>query len=367
MAQQHVVTVNPPSPKSYEAFTVTVTGPYAGNFAVNPDVSVNAISGEMVIDMRGTCGGPCTGFSTRSISINYPGPLPPRDYTLNVVLNANDPFFGQRASTQFTVTALPNYQGLWWKPSESGWGLQITHQGNTLFVAWFTYDDQGRPTWFVAPNVVKTGDTTYTGTLYRTTALPSQVQGETFQTVASSSITPAGNISLTFDGLSNATYTYNVDGVQQTKAITRQAFSTVPICYSSADIPSNNFTDLWWQYPAGSVPGWGLILSQQGGTMFMTIFGYDKDGRPSWLVASNMRITVANPLKFYGPLYRATGAPFRTSPWPSSSVSLTEVGMTEFIGPQPDVARFSLEMNFGRIEIPILREVFAGPLTRCGP
>ena len=26
-----------------------------------------------------------------------------------------------------------NYQGLWWKPSESGWGVNFAHQGDVVF------------------------------------------------------------------------------------------------------------------------------------------------------------------------------------------------------------------------------------------
>src|SRR4029453_7146264 len=31
-----------------------------------------------------------------------------------------------------------NYQDIWWNPQESGWGMNLTHQGNTIFATWFT-------------------------------------------------------------------------------------------------------------------------------------------------------------------------------------------------------------------------------------
>ena len=67
-----------------------------------------------------------------------------------------------------TATAL-NVQGLWWRPSESGWGVNVTQQGDVLFATWFTYDASGRGMWLVMPNGTRTGDNAYTGTLYRTT------------------------------------------------------------------------------------------------------------------------------------------------------------------------------------------------------
>ena len=41
----------------------------------------------------------------------------------------------------------PNYQGLWWASpanSESGWGINFAHQGDTIFATWFTYDTAGQ-------------------------------------------------------------------------------------------------------------------------------------------------------------------------------------------------------------------------------
>ena len=68
----------------------------------------------------------------------------------------NDPVWGTQESKKssvlvFTAPGTPaaNYQGLWWNSpagSESGWGINITHQGDTLFVTWFTYDSGGNRT-----------------------------------------------------------------------------------------------------------------------------------------------------------------------------------------------------------------------------
>ena len=46
----------------------------------------------------------------------------------------------------------PNYQGLWWAApggSESGWGINFAHQGDTIFASWFTYDVTGKGWWLV--------------------------------------------------------------------------------------------------------------------------------------------------------------------------------------------------------------------------
>ena len=45
-----------------------------------------------------------------------------------------------------------NYEGLWWASpasSESGWGINFAHQGDTIFASWFTYDLTGKGLWLV--------------------------------------------------------------------------------------------------------------------------------------------------------------------------------------------------------------------------
>jgi hypothetical protein len=43
-----------------------------------------------------------------------------------------------------------NYEGLWWAAPagfESGWGINLAHQGDVIFATWFTYDVNGKPWW----------------------------------------------------------------------------------------------------------------------------------------------------------------------------------------------------------------------------
>ncbi len=117
-----------------------------------------------------------------------------------------------------------NYQDLWWNPKESGWGISLTHQADTIFAAWFTYRADGKGQWLVGSNIAKTPLGDYTGRLYRTTGMP-------FNTVsgaaANLSAPDVGEISFSFRDGENAQMRYTVDGVSQTKFITRQNFATL--------------------------------------------------------------------------------------------------------------------------------------------
>jgi len=60
-------------------------------------------------------------------------------------------------------------QDIWWAApaaSEDGWGINLTHQGATIFASWFTYDSDRAPMWLVV-TALQTGPATYTGDLYR--------------------------------------------------------------------------------------------------------------------------------------------------------------------------------------------------------
>ena len=67
----------------------------------------------------------------------------------------------------FPALATPqvrNNTDMWFDPAESGWGLNLIHQGNTLFATLFVYGADRQPKWYVASNVSGDGGV-YTGTL----------------------------------------------------------------------------------------------------------------------------------------------------------------------------------------------------------
>ena len=120
------------------------------------------------------------------------------------------------------VTAT-NYQDLWWNSpagSESGWGINLTHQGDTIFGTWFTYDQDGSPMW-LAVTAKKGPAGVYSGDLMRTT-------GPAFNAVpfdpAAVQRTKVGDATLGFVDGNRGFFAYTVNGTQQTKVITREMF-----------------------------------------------------------------------------------------------------------------------------------------------
>ena len=123
------------------------------------------------------------------------------------------------------LTFATNFQDLWWGApagSESGWGVNFTHQGDIIFATWFTYDVDGTPLWLSAA-AAKTGPGVYSGTLIeRRVRRSARCRSSPADVVR----TPVGALTLTFADGNNATFAYTVDAVAQTKQITRQVFRT---------------------------------------------------------------------------------------------------------------------------------------------
>ncbi len=303
-------------------------------------------------------------------------------------VNSPQDFAGQTGSVNLGTTTPPpvpatgaDFEGLWWRSpagSESGWGVNITHQGDILFATWFTYDTNGNGMWLVMSDGVKTGNATFTGTLYRTTG-PS-FSATTFDPTQVK-VTAVGNATFTFTDKDNGTFSYTVNGISQSKPITRQVFgSPVPTCTEGGTPPATpNYQDLWWRAPAGSESGWGVNITQQGTVLFATWFTYDINGNGMWLVMSNgvqqMSAGVdssgyftgtpsALPI-FTGTLYQTTGPSFSATPWDPSQVKLTAVGNATFSFSDANNGTFAYTVNGVSQTKPITRQVFSSPTTVC--
>lgn len=259
--------------------------------------------------------------------------------------------------------AAANYQGLWWAApagSESGWGINFAHQGDTIFASWFTYDLSGKGWWLVM-TAPKTGPGVYSGTLYTTV-------GPAFDAMpfnpAQVVPNPVGTGTLTFSDLNDGTFAYSVTGISQVKSITREVFGPLPTCATAIGSldAATNYTDLWWAAPAGSESGWGINLTQEGSTIFATWFTYDVDETPMWLVATALQ---TSPGVFSGALYRTAGPAFNAVPFDPAGVSATAVGSVSFNFTDGNHASFAY-LAYGVSQVKaITREVFQLPGTVC--
>jgi hypothetical protein len=103
----------------------------------------------------------------------------------------------------------------WWNPNESGWGVMMSQQQESIFVAMFLYGTNSQPHWY-------TGLLAYTGAVYRGDIAESTGPSHlgafnpgavNRRVVGTATLTPAGD--------NRFTLTYTVDGATVTKSIER--------------------------------------------------------------------------------------------------------------------------------------------------
>jgi hypothetical protein len=190
-----------------------------------------------------------------------------------------------------------DYTDIWYVPTEAGWGANVVQSDLFMFVTFFVYGPDGKPTWYAA-NLTWDG-AAYSGGLYATQgthwALP--WNGATYAANA------VGTARFTPDALNvyQATLTWTVTGTGAvTKAIERQTLTPIALGgayiggqtgrYSGCSSAANNgsYTD-----------SYNLAVAQASGVATLT-FTY-----------ANATCTLSGTLEQHGLTYRIPGATYR--------------------------------------------------------
>jgi M6 family metalloprotease-like protein len=237
-------------------------------------------------------GGDCAGTSTCTVSMNN-------------IKNVTASFYASGATG--------TYSGLWWVPAESGWGMSITQQAGTNFMAWYTYDATGAPLWYVIPNCPVVGYGC-TGDIYTVTGGAPLTQPWNTPNL---NVTSVGKGTFLFSDANHGRFSFTINGVAGAKNIQRQIYAT------STTAPTVDYTGLFWAAPAGAESGWGVALTQQANIVFVAIYTYDAAGKPMWYVASNCTLSGTS---CTGDLFQINGGRTPTVPWNNPSLNVAKVG-----------------------------------------
>ena len=319
-------------------------------------------------------------FSTGGGSLNWGegsdvwtyGPLPAPNLSLNrdgsTAVNSPRNYAGATGtigSTPATPVSTFNVEALWWRSpanSESGWGINIVHQGNTLFATWFTYDTDGTDLWLFMDNMQLTANNTFSGSVYRASGSPFGL----FPYDSSRfSATRVGNATFTFTDANNGSVSWTVNDVAQTKPITKFIYSgPVPTCTAAGVQTDNvNYQDLWWRSPAQSENGSGINIVHQGDILFVTWFTYDTDGSQMWLFMDNAQKTA--PGVYSGAVRQAQGSPLNVVPYDPARFATAQVGTGTLSFTDAGNGTFSYTVKGVTEAKPITRFIYATPITGC--
>ena len=222
----------------------------------------------------------------------------------------------------FGTSAPPaNYSDIWWNPLESGWGLTIVDHQTQMFGVWYTYRDDGSPTWFVIPGGTLSSDhRMFSGDLYQTSGPP---YTDTFDPTQVQ-VTKVGTASIDFAppalSAGTALFSYSIGSVSGSKQIQRQPFGNAPAAWGS------DLTDIYWD-PAQS--GWGLTISQHGNNLFAVWYTYDTSRRPIFVVMPGATFNADG--SFTGDIYTTTGPYYASSVFDPAQVQVTKVGSANMV------------------------------------
>ena len=122
------------------------------------------------------------------------------------------------------------------------------------------------------------------------------------------------------------------------------AFAAATLC--ALAVPSRasqgtNFSDQWW-IPSES--GWGASVLQQYDTLFVDLFVYAPDGRPTWYTAAAKFQPQSGRTLFSGDLYVTTG-PWFGMFWNPAAYGADKVGTLQFDATSTDFATLTYSVN----------------------
>ncbi len=113
--------------------------------------------------------------------------------------------------------------GLWWNAGESGWGISATQQADKLFAAMYVYDAGGNAVWYTVSCVIVAAGCSGDLIKNRGGATPTAPWNGN-----SVNVVKVGSMSLQFSSNDAGTMSYTLDGLSNTKAITRFNFGPLP-------------------------------------------------------------------------------------------------------------------------------------------
>jgi subtilisin family serine protease len=175
--------------------------------------------------------------------------------------------------------------GNYFNPQRPGHGIFISQASGQQVLDWYTYLEDGTPTWYVAQNAAPAaGAGIWISTLYRVAWDSS-----------AGTPTPVGDVILTTTSEDHLIFSWHLYGQTGSEAMQLLA---APACVSAGG--NVNLNGEW--YPAAQ-PGYGfdaLVLPNQ---QFDAFYMYDDTGNPRWVVGSNGPFAASSTL----PMVQSTG------------------------------------------------------------
>jgi hypothetical protein len=189
---------------------------------------------------------------------------------------------------------------MWWNPTESGWGLNVVQADSNLWLTFFVYGADRKPTWYSA--YIQWDGGKFTGPLYATTgsyfAGPwNPAEHPDAVNVGTATFTPSGTNAY------EATLSYTVSGAGAvTKSIERQYLGPIALSGTYAASQAGTYGGCSSSGDNGSyIDAATLTVSQTTANAITLAFGY----------GSGANCTLSGTAERKGPLFQIANAAYK--------------------------------------------------------
>ncbi|HET9048510.1 MAG TPA: hypothetical protein VFN29_06075 [Chiayiivirga sp.] len=218
------------------------------------------------------------------------------------------------------------HSGNWWDPADEGWGVATLDQGNILGPYWFSYDEEGRPTWLMGVGMPQ-ADGSFAGDLYRFNGHPlQQIDGP-----ASTASQIVGTVKVSFPADPHTMqFSTTINGETVTRQMTRYDFGGKDVVckgVAKATPSMTNYTDMWWE---PSTTGWGINVIHLDDRIYGQWYTYEAPDKAVFLTLSLERQADGS---YRGPVHRQNngGRPFNSKAKTGSQPGAVEIGTASLI------------------------------------
>lgn len=171
------------------------------------------------------------------------------------------------ATLSLGAGAMPLRPGHYFNPARDGHGIFLERGGSQMVAWWYTYQQDGSPTWYMAQADAPADGQPFAADAYRVTW--SAEGGATLHDVGQVAVTPAADGSLGF--------AYEVDGATgHERLVSLSEGGCLPIDGVSVDGAGS------WFSPERSGFGYSVMWDARTSQEIMVTYAYDADGLPRW-------------------------------------------------------------------------------------
>ena len=211
------------------------------------------------------------------------------------------------------AAATVDYTDIWYIPAEAGWGVNVVQSKSFLFITFFIYGADGKPTWFTG-QVTQDASGNFNGTLYSTTGTYYLMPWTGFAGGA------AGTVSFQPLGPYTAKLIYIVNGVGAvTKTIQRQTLTAITVGGTYSGAQSGTYSGCTTSTTNGPYRDFfDLQVTQLTNSSVTFAFSYSND----------LSCTFSGTLVQHGQLYSVPAATYTCNDGLNTSASMDEIKAT---------------------------------------